>query len=385
MMNRREFLQAGMAAAAVSAQAQPRKYRAAIIGDTGRGGYGHGWDTAWNHFPSVEVVAVADPNDEGRLAAMTRSGVERGYSDYRDLLKTEEPTLVAICPRWPDQRLEMVTAAAQSGAHMLVEKPFARNLKEADAMVAAAERNKVKVQVGHIARTAPVARRLQRMILGGEIGVLQEVRARGKEDARAGGEDMIVLGTHEFDLLRMFLGDPKWVFGHVTQDGQEMAQTQVRKGSEPVGPVAGNQIAAMFAFGTGMHGYFGSKTSDVPAGVRYAVTFYGSKGVICFPMDSYPGGAPFILRSSSWLPGRESRGWQNIEVPAEEQVSSREQANAVMVADLLDAIEQDREPACSARDGRWTIEMAVGVYQSQKSGARVAFPLKDRRHPLEVS
>jgi hypothetical protein len=54
----------------------------------------------------------------------------------------------------------------------------------------------------------------------------------------------------------------------------------------------------------------------------------------------------------------------------------------MMVGDLQEAIEQDREPACSARDGRWTIEMVTGIYQSQVSGARVEFPLAKRSHPL---
>ncbi len=50
--------------------------------------------------------------------------------------------------------------------------------------------------------------------------------------------------------------------------------------------------------------------------------------------------------------------------------------------DLIEAIEKDRQPACSASDGRWTVEMTQGVYLSQMSGGRAAFPLKDRRLPL---
>lgn len=381
-MDRRDFLKTGMFTAAVAAGAQTRAYRAAIIGHTGRGNYGHSWDTAWNNFPSIEAVAVADPDEAGRHAAMKRSGAKRGYADYHEMLRKEKPDLVAVCPRHLDQRLEMVTAAAEAGAHILTEKPFARNLREADLMVAAAERNKIRIQVGHIARTAPIALRLKRMIHDGEIGMLQEIRARGKEDRRAGGEDLMVLGTHTHDFMRMFAGDPKWVFAHVAHDGQEMDAAHARAPTEPLGPVAGNQIAAVYCFGAGLHGYFGSKASDVPGAPRYSVTFYGSKGVIAFPMDSYPSGHPYILRSPSWLPEGDKVRWQRIDVLPEERVDTREKANALMVADLLEAIEQDRDPACSARDARWTIEMVMGVYQSQKTGGRVTFPLKDRRHPL---
>ena len=50
--------------------------------------------------------------------------------------------------------------------------------------------------------------------------------------------------------------------------------------------------------------------------------------------------------------------------------------------DLLEAIEHDREPRSSGRQARWTIEMAMAVYESQRTGGRVYFPLRRRDHPL---
>ena len=114
-------------------------------------------------------------------------------------------------------------------------------------LVRIAHENRVKIEVGFVMRTLPVIQRLRQMLTSGEIGVLQEIRARGKEDRRAGGEDMAVLGPHLFDLMRMFAGDPRWVFAHVTEDSQELDRKRVRVPTEPIGPVAGNQIAAMFA------------------------------------------------------------------------------------------------------------------------------------------
>jgi hypothetical protein len=58
-------------------------------------------------------------------------------------------------------------------------------------------------------------------------------------------------------------------------------------------------------------------------------------------------------------------------------------ANALMVADLVRAIERDSKPSCNENDGRWTIEMIHGVYQAQKSRDRVSFPLRERNHQLE--
>jgi predicted dehydrogenase len=204
------------------------------------------------------------------------------------------------------------------------------------------------------------------------------MRARGKEDKRAGGEDMMVLGTHLFDMMRMAAGDPRWVFAHVTQDGREVDRSLARQATEPLGLIAGDEIAATFWFETGVHGYFGSRPSDVVSGERFGLALYGSKGILFVPTTQVPGAPPDILMSTSWVTGT----WRKIEHQPEERRNERGAANAMMVRDLIEAIEKDREPVCSARDARWTIEMVMGVYQSQKTGSHVSFPLKDRRHPL---
>ena len=155
-MNRRDIIFSALAGLTSAKGAPPARYRVAIIGDTGRGNYGHDWDVAWNSIPKAEVVAVADPDETGRRRALSRSHARKGYADYREMLATEHPDIVTICPRWLDQRVAMVTAAAEAGAHILTEKPFAQSLPEADEMLATIERRGIKVQVGHTARVAAV-------------------------------------------------------------------------------------------------------------------------------------------------------------------------------------------------------------------------------------
>ena len=374
-MLRRNFL----AAAAVAAQDRKRRYRVCLIGHTGRGDFGHGWETSFRGFGNAEMLAVADPVESGRASAQARSGAARAYAGYREMLEKEKPDIVGIFTRWPDQRLPMVRACAESGAHVIMEKPFAATLEDADAMVRVAAEHRIHIQVGHTTRTSAVVRRMGELLKSGEIGDLLEIRARGKEDRRAGGEDMMVLGSHLFDLMRMFAGDPEWVFAHVTRDGIEVGRSDFRRGTEPVGPIAGNQIAAMFAFPGGVHGYFASKTGKQTNGPRFAFTACGTKGMLFLPLSfNQAGMRPAILRSESWLTGRGAGEWQPLEPPMED----REAANASMVADLLAAIENNREPACSARDGLWTIEMVGGVYQSQLARRPIVLPLRDRRSPV---
>ncbi len=394
VMNRRSFVLS--TAAAATAAAAPRQLKAVVIGDTGHGDYGHGIDTVWQAFDHVDVVAVADPDADGRERARKRLGAERGYADYRRMLDREKPDLVSVCPRWMDQRAEMLTAAADAGCHIYSEKAFASTLEEADQIVEAVRRNGVKLQLAHQMRRSPYMLEVKRLVDAGELGDIQEVRTRGKEDRRAGGEDLMVLGSHLCDVLRILLGDPRSVFAHVTDSGAELGSRHVREGTEPIGPIAGREIAAMFSFDGGVHGYFGSKQNSEAhldtevarrnVGVRFGTTIYGSRGVIYLPNAVYPHGAEsYILRSPTWVPGKDAQ-WEPIPVEHDRRFAEQRAmtANVRMVEDLLEAIAEDREPACSERAGRWTTEMITGIYRSQIDGKPVPLPQAQRRsHPLD--
>ena len=132
-----------------------RKYRVAIIGNTGRGNYGHGLDTVWLGQPNCEIVGVADADAKGRAAAAKRLQAPQTFGDYRDLLDRTMPDVVSIAPRWIDQHHEMVLAAAERGIHIYMEKPMCRSPLEADEMIAACEANNVKLALAHPTRYSP--------------------------------------------------------------------------------------------------------------------------------------------------------------------------------------------------------------------------------------
>lgn len=377
--SRRSF----MALAGASLAAAPRRYRVAVIGHTGHGNYGHGIDTVWSAFDNMDLVAIADADDAGRAAAAKRTGAAQVYSDYREMLRSAKPEIVGIGPRWTDQRVAMVTAAAEAGAHIYMEKPFAENLADADRMVAAVRHNKVKLQIAHQMRTSPFALGAKAFIEAGEIGEIQEIRSRGKEDKRAGGEDMMVLGSHLFDMMRFFLGNPEWTTAHVTTNGREIGPDDQTTPSENIGPVAGKQISAIFAFAGGVHAYFSSRAVADTHPLRFGTWIYGSKGVIFLPNGIYPDGGLHILRSPSWLPQRKD-AWEAIPAtPVHGIRNGPEIANALMVADLVRAIETNSRPCCNEEDGRWTIAMIESVYAAQKSGQRVAlYNYRDKEQVL---
>ena len=98
-----------------------KTYRAAAIGHTGAGNFGHGLHTVYNNLDNVELVAIADPGAAGREKAMADTGAARGYADYRDMLDKEELDIVSVCPRWVPEHLAMVTACLEAGCNVYCE------------------------------------------------------------------------------------------------------------------------------------------------------------------------------------------------------------------------------------------------------------------------
>jgi predicted dehydrogenase len=358
--------------------------KAAIIGHTGRGDYGHSLEVSFTDLPGVEVVAIADPDAAGRAKAMARAKAARQYGDYREMLAQEKPDLVAVAPRWSERHREMTLAALAAGASVYLEKPIAVTLPEADEICTAADRAGRRVAVAHQMRLGPSVVHLKRKVNEGLLGDLLEMRAYGKQDARAGGEDMLVLGVHLFDLMRLFAGsDPLWCTARVTQKGRDITVADGHSVTEQNGPVAGDEVIAQFAFGAGVAASFTSRGRLRDQSGHWGLELVGSKGSARIVADIWP--TVFVRPIAAWGAAGRAENW----VPMEDDPgrapnvdSSVRAGNRRVVQDLIAAAREGREPACNARNATWALEMVIGVYQAALRGERVAFPLKDRGHPL---
>ncbi len=362
----------------------PGKYRAAVIGHTGRGDYGHGHDTVFNHRADVTVVAVADPQEEGRRKAAERSGARRQYSDYREMLDRERPELVSIAPRWTDQHYAIAMAALESGAHVYMEKPFTQTLAQADALLAMAQTRNLRIAVAHQMRLAPNILFLKTLLEAGRIGQLLEMRSHGKQDHRAGGEDLIVLGVHIFDLMRFFAGDASWCAALVLVDGREVTRSDAREATEAIGPVIGNQISAAFAFPNGVQATFTSRAGNADTAGPWGIELIGTKGRLRILLDIVP--RVFTLAPGTWT--RDGRTDQWMTVPGDPLLTAPDTektlawANRRVVDDWMDSILQRREPVCSGYAGMKALEMAHAVFAAGLARGRVGLPLAARSHPL---
>ena len=369
------------------------RYRAGAIGRTGRGNWGHGLDVAFVGLPEVDFVAVADDDPDGLRDAGARTGARSLYGDYREMLERERLDFVAVCPRWLDARAEMVIAAAEAGVKgLFCEKPFARTLAEADAMLEACERAGTRVAVAH-RRANPYEQRARAMVEEGAIGELQSLRGQGKCDHRSGAQDLMVLGTHMMDSMRYVAGsDVMWASGHVTQDGRDVTVDDIREGDEEMGLIAGNALFATYAFENGVTASFESlPVADPPGGSSSLFGFeaYGTRGIIS--VRNSPSGNMFVYPHSRWVPGDKDE-WRPVVIEEWEReqrergVSSTTLSNKIIVKELIRAVEEDRDVVItsSGKDGRAALEMIMAVHESHRLGKRVYFPMENRENPYEV-
>jgi predicted dehydrogenase len=361
------------------------KYRVAVIGRTGRGNYGHGLDEVWRDVPGVEVVAVADEDAEGRRATAEKLGVKAAYADYREMLRKERPQVVSVGPRWIDCHHDMVLACAEHGASVFLEKPMCRTLAEADAMVAACERSHVKFAIAHQSRYSPKVKVVQDLLAKGVLGKLLEFRGRGKEDARGGGEDLWVLGTHVFDLMRLLGGNAAWCFARVTQGGRPVVRADVRDGNEGIGPLAGDGIEAVWGLEGGATAYFSSHRGCASNPTRFGLVLHGTAGAIEIQTGYLP--PVHLLEDPSWSPGRTGKAW----VPVSSAGAGKPEpmadlglhgGNVLIAKDLIRSIEEDRQPLGSVYEARGATEMIVAVFESHRQGRQVKLPLENRSNPL---
>jgi predicted dehydrogenase len=389
-ISRRAFMATAAAASAASFAAQAQEaaagktYKAVVIGDTKQGGYGHAMHRIFTHRPDVKVVGLADPDEAGRAKCAAECGAERTYADYREMLAKEQPNLAVIAPRWTVNHKEYLLACADAGSHGFTEKPLCVDMEEADAMVAAIEAKNLKWGIGYNYRMTPQVRHVRKLVVeDGLIGTLIEARGRGKEDQRAGGEDLVVLGAHVMDLMRFFMGDAQRCMADITHDGRTALPADVREASEPLGPILGNRVNALFTFKDGATGHFASMKNPGPEWLRFSINLYGTKGTITINLNRP---VPVIkwLDESIWNSGVRGKAWQDVpDMPAYEVANKDTDTFIPNVDDLMAAIAEDRAPAASLQDGARAVEMVQAVFAAHTAGGKVDLPLPNRAHPLK--
>jgi predicted dehydrogenase len=361
--------------------------RVAAIGRTGRGDWGHAIDELWAGVDGVQLVAVADESEEGLAKAVVRNKLDASrpgvaFRDWRQMLADVKPDIVAICMRHIDCHAEMAIAAAEAGVKgIFLEKPFVPTPAATDAVIAACRKANTKLALAYVNRHSPAYAAARDLVEDGRIGKVLEIRCRGKEDKRGGGEDLWVLGCHLLDLMADLGGAPQWCEANVTLAGRPITKADMADGPEGIGPIAGDSVTAMFGLADGPTGFFASVRDAGLKQPNFGLTLAGTQGAIHIRPDHVP--HAYLRAAPLWRVDKEFP-WKPIDAegldsPLPESDVDRAAERAAWgrraAADLVDAILEDREPEAGMYAGRRTVEMTAAIYAAALSGRRIEWPL----------
>jgi predicted dehydrogenase len=364
----------------------------AAIGRTGRGDWGHQIDEIWAGVPGTKLAAVADENEAGLAQAVARHKLDpgAGFRDWKKMLADVKPDIVAVCMREIDCHAEMAIAAAAAGAKgVFMEKPFVPTPADADRVIAACTKADTKLGLAFVNRHAATFAAVRDLIEDGRIGKVLELRGRGKEDKRGGGQDLWVLGCHVLDLMTALGGAAQWCEASVTAGGRPITRADAAEGPEGIGLIAGDAVAAMFGLADGATGYFASVREAGLKQPNFGLTVVGTTGAIHIRPDQMPQAylreAPLwrVDKEFPWQPiGAAGVGDEAAAKTPEERTAERMGWGRRAAVDLVDAIVEGREPETGMYAGLATVEMTAAVFKSAIEGKRVTLPIQPRTNPF---
>ena len=337
---------------------------------------GCGFATRSFHLPalrridSVRVVAVADLNETALAEVADRWAVPRRHRDAVELAADPEVDVVAVCLP-PAAHVEVAASALEAGKHVLVEKPLALSLPDADRLVALADQAHGKATVGFNLRSHRLVRRARAELQGGHLGAIQCLESTVSDSTldrpglpewrkrrERGGGALMDKAIHHLDLWRHLLDDEvKEVFA-VSRSGRGDDQTVAVTGSMRGGAVATTLALDATSVGNELtvHGEAGS----------VALSLYRSDGYRRSGRDDAP----------SALGGRLARGAGALRELAAGLSKSRRGGDfmtsyVTQWSGFLQAIRDDTDPPCTLADGRRALQIALAAAQSAELGRPV--------------
>ena len=320
-------------------------------------------------YAGLNVVAVADINQDALDQARKLYGIEQAYLDYHQLLDQKDIDIVDICTNtFP--RKQITLDALKSGKHVLSEKPFARSIADALEIVEAAEYMGVKFAIHQPTRwyyPCAVTRELTMKGFLGDVFYI-ELRLHGDQDSSYFNDPVtrwhaeltdhifVEWGAHYFDLVRWFARDetPSSIFAWGTKTGNEhfkskMAVSATAKfESGIVGSFSLNQATRFFNLPfSGMtfrvEGTEGTAVGDMISGLSFASRVRGG-----------------IEASFDW-----SKRLSKEQDPTNYLwIASIRDGHLWPMVELINAIDEDREPICSGRDNIETVKTYLAAMKS---------------------
>lgn len=176
------------------------------IGVVGVGEMGQHHVRVYSDREDADLVGIADVNEE-RVKEIAEQYKTKAFTDYKDLLKEDLDAVSIAVPTILHKKVAL--EFCREGINCLIEKPIAINIEDAKEIIREAEKNNVKLAIGHIGRFNPAVTKLKEIIEKEVLGkmLLISTRRVGPFVPRLKDVGIIVdLATHDIDVVRYLVG-----------------------------------------------------------------------------------------------------------------------------------------------------------------------------------
>ena len=331
---------------------------------------------ATNHMKAainnnLEISAVCDIICDKMDELLAKHGLEneksiRKYDDYKKMIEDVNPKLVSIATE-SGNHAEIALYCIDNGINVIIEKPMAMSIADADEIIRRSDEKGVKISACHQNRFNIAIQELRKAIEAGRFGKLSHgsihVRWNRNENyykqgtwAQDGGALMNQC-IHGIDLLRWMMGDEiDEIYGVTRQQFHDYLE------AEDVG-------MAVIKFKNGAIGTIEGTTNVYPENLEETLYIFGEKGTVKI-------GGTSTNNIDVWNFADESEDDSRNKGLKERTSNVYGNGHTILFADVIDAIENDRKPYVDAVAGRNALEVVLSIYKSQKTGNPVKLPLE---------
>lgn len=322
----------------------------------------------------LQIVALCDLVEDNRNKALNlipedkRQGVKL-YEDHLKMLKEQKPDVVAIALGSGLKR-KLSVDCMKAGANVIVEKPIALSLRDADAMINTARECGVKLIVNHQLRFGNTVRALKQEALEGKFGkifhgTVQVRRNRNKAYFDAGkwrgtwaedGGTLMNQCIHYTDLLQWVVGsDVSEVFAYTDR----MTHPYIE--AEDLG-------LAVLKFKNGAYASIEGTVNVFPKNLSDSMAIFGEKGTV-----SLEGKTLDDVKAWNFESGSKSRD----EAIEEYNIRDMGSGHIPLYRYAIDVIGGADNKLCTADDARKALELILAIYKSAAEHKVVKLPLEE--------
>jgi UDP-N-acetylglucosamine 3-dehydrogenase len=315
------------------------------VGVIGAGAMGQNHIRTYAGMKDVELVGIADV-DPGRVSALAEQYETRGFTDYNEMLKLDLDAVSVVVPTTLHRKVAL--DVINTGASLLVEKPIADTLENAEAITSAAEEAGVTLMVGHIERFNPAITNMKQVIDSGKLGKVVSISTSrvGPYNPRIRDVGVILdIGVHDIDIISYLyncrVSEVYAIAGKEIHTFEDHASIFLRYVGDRAGVVETNWLTP-------------HKTRKF--------TVIGTEGV------AY---GDYI--------------WQTVTIHDKEMVSDvkieKKEPLACELESFLDACRHHDTPVTTGEDGIHALNVAIAAIESYKSRSMVKIASRSYAHP----